>query len=92
MYAEEGIPYVIREEKVSPIFGELYEVDEKTLYEIDDLEGHPEEYKREKTRIILENGEEIEAWMYFYPEKLGILVKTGNFEDYIKEFLSHDHL
>ena len=35
-----GIPYVIKGDAVSHIYGELYRVDELTLKIIDKLEGH----------------------------------------------------
>ncbi|WP_017981095.1 gamma-glutamylcyclotransferase family protein [Methanocaldococcus villosus] len=81
MYAD-IIPYVVEDEKVSHIVGEVYEVDEEILKKIDALEDHPHCYRRKKVPIILENGEEIEAWLYFYPEPYGILVKSGDYKDY----------
>ncbi|NPA62821.1 MAG: gamma-glutamylcyclotransferase [Methanococci archaeon] len=81
MYAD-IIPYVVENEKISHIVGEVYEVDEETLKRIDRLEGHPDYYERKKVKIILESGEEIEAWLYFYPEPYGILVKSGDYKDY----------
>lgn len=44
------------------ICGEVYAVDETTLYSLDLLEGHPNYYKRSK--IITPFGN---AWMYFLP-------------------------
>jgi gamma-glutamylcyclotransferase (GGCT)/AIG2-like uncharacterized protein YtfP len=81
MYAN-IIPYVVENEKISHIVGEVYEVDEKTLERIDCLEGHPDCYKRKKVKIILDSGEEIEAWIYFYPEPYGVLVESGDYKDY----------
>jgi gamma-glutamylcyclotransferase (GGCT)/AIG2-like uncharacterized protein YtfP len=79
------IPYVVETEKTSHILGEVYEVDEETLKKIDNLEGHPICYKRKKVPIILESGEEIKAWLYFYPEPYGVLVESGNYEDYMRD-------
>ncbi len=80
MYEDFGIPFVYKDEKVSHIKGEVYEVDDATLSAIDHLEGHPEVYKRELVKVILENGEEIDAWIYFYPEKRGKLNPSGEFK------------
>ena len=77
---ESGIPFVFKGESVSQIFGELYRVDELTLKIVDRLEGHPEVYRREKVQVVTEEGRTVTAWMYFYPEKRGKLVKTGRYE------------
>lgn len=81
LYAD-GIPYVIENSKISNITGELYEVDLKTLKILDSLEGHPDWYCRKKTTIISKD-KEIEAWIYFYPQKIkGLLIESGNYLDY----------
>ena len=77
---ESGIPFVFKDQSVSHIFGELYRVDELTLTIIDRLEGHPECYRREKVQVVNEEGRNVTAWLYFYPEKRGKLVKTGRYE------------
>ena len=50
MYAN-GIPYVSENEQVSQIYGELYLVSSKILFNLDMLEGHPSWYKRKKVTI-----------------------------------------
>ena len=77
---ESGIPFVFKGEAVSHIYGELYRVDELTLKIVDRLEGHPEWYRREEVEVLTENGETVTAWLYFYPEKRGKLVKTGRYK------------
>ena len=77
---ESGIPYVFKGEVVSHIFGEVYRVDNPTLKIIDRLEGHPEWYRREEVGVFAENGVTVTAWLYFYPEKRGKLVKSGRYE------------
>ncbi len=77
---ETSIPYAYPYEKVSPIRGELYEVDTQTIRKIDLLEGHPHAYRREKVPVLLENGEEVFAWIYFYPRKRGKLNPSGEFQ------------
>lgn len=75
----DGIPYVIKEEQVSNIIGEVYKVNKKTLERIDQLEGYPCWYNREKIPVILDNGEEILAWIYFNPRKTGKCILTGDY-------------
>lgn len=66
-----SIPYVV---KLNPaikdfgvcVEGELYEVDDLTLGNLDRLEGHPGWYKREYVDIDLD-GETIKAMMYMMP-------------------------
>ncbi len=49
---------------------EVYEVNEEKLEEIDELEGHPFWYKREKVKVKLENGGVVDAWFYIYYHKI----------------------
>lgn len=57
-------PFAKRGERTA--IGELYEIDEVTLENLDRLEGHPYFYQRELTKIV---GEDIDtmAWIYLYP-------------------------
>jgi gamma-glutamylcyclotransferase (GGCT)/AIG2-like uncharacterized protein YtfP len=43
---------------------EVYEVENKALQRMDNLEGHPSFYRRNLTPIIMDNGDIKEAWMY----------------------------
>lgn len=81
LYAE-GIPFVIKTEPVCHVHGEVYQVDRDTLSKLDALEGHPTWYCRELTSIIIDGNEpqEVEAWLYFYPDKRGKLIKSGVYE------------
>lgn len=74
------IPYVLKSDKVSNITGEVYEVDSQTLNRLDNLEGHPTWYRREKTEINTPKGS-ISAWLYFYPENVysSKVISTGDF-------------
>ncbi len=72
-------PKVIREEPVSIIMGELYLVDGLTLARLDDLEDHPFAYRREQVPVIMDDGEEAPAWLYFHPQPSGLLVANGDF-------------
>ena len=83
-----GTPIVLKQEAVSPIFGELYRVDEKILASLDSLEGHPDWYRREEVEISVDEGERGKrletAWLYFSLDKRGTLVPSGKF---LKEVL-----
>ena len=85
MYAmySTGLPIVVKDEAVSPIFGELYRVDEVTLAYLDSLEGHPDWYRREEVEVLLEaegEGQHIEqSWLYFNLDKRGTLVPSGKY-------------
>lgn len=76
MYAT-SIPFVVKSEQVSNIYGELYVVNDKTLKQLDRLEGHPTWYCREEIQIITEAKQTINAWLYFYPQATGTLNTTG---------------
>lgn len=76
---ESGIPFVFKYQPVSRIKGEVYEVSNDTLTNIDALEGHPYWYRREKVPVILEDGREMEAWIYFYPVPEGTLNPSGEY-------------
>ena len=63
---QSGIPFVMENKEVTQIFGEVYLVDENTMMNLDALEGHPDFYKRKKVDILMENGDVISCWLYFY--------------------------
>lgn len=72
-------PFVVRNQAVSRISGEVYKVDSATLMVLDALEEHPSVYRREKVPVALDDGREIEAWLYFHPEPRGRLVESGDY-------------
>jgi gamma-glutamylaminecyclotransferase len=78
-------PKVIREEPVSPIAGELYLVDGLTLARLDDLEDHPFEYRREQVLVIMDDGAEARAWLYFHLRPGGDLVAGGDLLAWARE-------
>jgi gamma-glutamylaminecyclotransferase len=79
-----GIPYVVPDEAVSPVTGEVYATNPRILAALDVLEGHPQYYYREKIRVRLDDGKELSAWIYFYPEKMGALVKEGDYQNWLQ--------
>jgi gamma-glutamylcyclotransferase (GGCT)/AIG2-like uncharacterized protein YtfP len=74
-----GIPVLSRAASVSQVIGEVYEVDDATLLNLDRLEGHPDMYEREQAEVVLEDGTELTAWIYFYDLAQGDLIETGDF-------------
>lgn len=79
-----GLPFVIRDQAVSRIFGEAYSVDGVTLKALDCLEGHPSCYRREQIQICLNEkslpAKTFLAWIYFYPKPVGRLLPVGIFK------------
>ncbi len=78
-------PKVIAEEAVSPIIGELYLVDGRALALLDDLEDHPFEYRRQQVPVIMDDGAETPAWIYFHPRPGGHLVADGDLRSWLAE-------
>ncbi len=64
----DGLPHLIQEKTDKPVKGELYELDDKVVDTIDDLEGHPIVYRRELIDVYLESGERVLAWAYLRPK------------------------
>tara|TARA_R100001443_G_scaffold21957_1_gene34163 strand:- start:2045 stop:2404 length:360 start_codon:yes stop_codon:yes gene_type:complete len=81
MYAN-GIPYVSENEQVSQIYGELYLVKPKILFNLDMLEGHPSWYKRKKVPIETLSGKIYNAWLYFNETKTDNLITSGDFTEH----------
>lgn len=73
------VPYVYKREQQSHITGEVYAVNGPGLQRLDELEDHPTVYQREEVEVELEKGKRLTAWMYFYPERPGRLVPSGDF-------------
>jgi len=61
-------PAVVPGEEGAPIEVEIYRVDEKTLKNLDYLEGYPTFYTRSLEKFKL-NGEEVEAFIYHLPRE-----------------------
>jgi gamma-glutamylaminecyclotransferase len=74
-----GIPILSRAGSISQVNGEVYFVDNTTLSQLDRLEGHPDMYKREQAEVVLEDGTELIAWIYFHDEAHGDLIESGDF-------------
>jgi gamma-glutamylaminecyclotransferase len=74
-----GIPYVVRSEAVSTIIGEVYRVDHGLLAKLDRHEGHPHWYHRKLVEVVLELGQTLPAWLYFFDTPRGVLLPGGDF-------------
>ena len=80
-----GIPFVGKTPRHN-VTVEVYDVsDERMIRDIDALEGHPQWYKREEIPVILQDGSEVMAWLYFM-ESNAQLVEDGDYETYRKTY------
>ncbi len=85
-----GIPFVTKNEEISNVRVEVYNVSESQLPRVDRLEGYDPEnhdgswYKRTTIPVILDNGEEIEAQIYFGDKDAVKVIESGDFADYAK--------
>jgi gamma-glutamylaminecyclotransferase len=75
---------LVKQESVSPITGEVYQVNPSTLSYLDEIEEHPDVYCREQVQVILENGQQVWAWVYFYPQPIGILEPSGDYAQHLQ--------
>lgn len=66
-----GFPYAVPDPEGLPLRGEVYQVDGKTLIELDNLEGYPIHYLRKTVRVRLTDGREVEAYIYYRNEGRG---------------------
>ena len=73
------IPFLSRTGSVSQVTGEVYSFDGATLLNLDRLEGHPDAYKREQAEVVLRDGTELTAWIYFCDTPRGDLIESGDF-------------
>lgn len=78
-------PRVVPNEAVSLIHGELYLVDNYTLALLDDLEDHPFVYERRQVSVIMDDGSETAAWIYFHPRQEGFLIPHGDLVAWLRD-------
>jgi len=80
MYVDStGLPYLVKDETVSRIVGEVYAVNRATLKACDAFEGHPNWYRREQA-MVETNNVRLYAWIYFYIRKVKAkLVTSGDY-------------
>lgn len=77
----DDFPYCVQDEPAGPVTGEVYKVDDATLLVLDALEEHPHVYRRELVPVTLDDGRQLDAWLYFYPTARGRRVPSGNLAD-----------
>ncbi|KAF2885387.1 hypothetical protein ILUMI_20785 [Ignelater luminosus] len=80
-----NIPFLLYSPGVgSHVKGEVYEVDDRVLSNLDILEDHPNYYIREQHTIkcLDGRGDSIEAWIYFIKNFKPDLLKQQMFENY----------
>lgn len=65
----DALPFLVREDSEAGAKGEVYEIDDEVLRKIDDLEKCPVFVKREMIAVKGEDGKEIRAWTYVYPNR-----------------------
>ncbi|NHJ86386.1 MAG: gamma-glutamylcyclotransferase [Asgard group archaeon] len=79
MYSKGGFPLLFPADEKHPIYIEVFEVDDKTLHKIDQLEGVPTFYSRISIFI-----DEIEKEVFIYVivnrEPYGEIIQNGFFE------------
>lgn len=78
-----GFPYALEAEPTDFVIGEVYEVDDKTLENLDSLEGYPEHYNRVKvnayeldTLLSGAKRQPDEVWIYYIEEDRYQMVET----------------
>lgn len=73
-------PIVCFYESLYPIEGEIYQVTDAIFAKLDSIEDYPKLYIRKKIPVILESGEEVEAWIYYKEHPSGKLLSSGKFK------------
>lgn len=79
-----SIPFLHKSPELTNIHGDVFQIsDPIVMKNIDALEGHQDNdksgYHREVTPVLLENGQIILAWCYFYyGTKYGDIVLSGD--------------
>lgn len=77
-----GIPFVRMSEHAYPIYGEVYEVNRRTLIDLDWLEGHPTSYERRLVPVYVQQLGSARAWLYFHDRAGGTRLKKGVWNGY----------
>jgi len=80
MYVAGDIPYLVADEPLYRVTGEVYRVDAARLRAIDVLEEHPRVYRRALAPLVMaDGGREAVAWVYFARRPWEGVLHTGNF-------------
>lgn len=73
-----GFPYAVPSQNGARIRGEVYKVNPEIMRALDWLEGYPVHYKRQVIKVELENGDVLEAWIYYTKEPRGDEIQAIN--------------
>ncbi len=80
LYLKDYYPFVTEYEKISIIKGEVYQINQQQLQQIDILEEVPDYYYRKLIKVKLIDSSKItDAFIYFNNIEKGILIKSGEF-------------
>lgn len=80
MYVAGDIPYLVADEPLCRVTGEVYRVDAARLRAIDALEEHPRVYRRALAPLLMtDDGREALAWVYFARRPWEGVLHTGDF-------------
>lgn len=74
----DDFPYLLEDQAVCPIVGELYAVSATGLRLLDQLEEHPSWYERRQRPVLDREGRARQAWIYFFPLARGRLLASGD--------------
>lgn len=61
---EEGYPVAIEDHTGEVLHGEIYEIDENTLAQLDILEDYPREYDRKTENFRMQDSKAVQALIY----------------------------
>jgi gamma-glutamylaminecyclotransferase len=81
LYTIKDKPVVTKLPKTK-IKGEVFVISDDVLALVDRFEGHPRINKRELVQIKLDDGNVIEAWLYFHilPLRESVLIESGEYK------------
>lgn len=83
MYSLGAYPALTREGKHTDVVVELYHISDKTMLDLDCLEGFPHFYTRKLCPIHV-NGEKVPAWVYYMKGSLSVdFVESGDWVEYV---------
>mgnify|MGYP003630208195 CR=1 FL=1 len=84
MHSLRHYPALTRVGRRSNVLVEVYEVDEKTMAGLDNLEGYPSYYTRKMCPINI-MGETLPAWVYYMDERLDDkpFVEGGDWKEFL---------
>lgn len=79
-----GFPAIKTQKGTAKVLGEVIYTDDEGLAHMDILEGYPRLYDRKRVIATLDEGGEVEAWVYEMPIEDGgfRLIEGGNWRKY----------